>query len=541
MLNRTATRNRVAVAVMAGALLLTGCADSGDDDKKDDNSTGGGAMSKAEIYTQGIVGDTSDPGEPKDGGTLEMVEYGEARSFDPTKTIPNGAVGGNVLAAIYDTLLRYDVEQNTYVPLLAESLETDDDITFTLKLREGATFSDGSPVNSAAVLGSIGYFMENRGFNVLVLATNIKDMKPVDDLTVEFTMNRPWATFPMMLTSGAGMILAPAAIKDGPDKFTPIGAGPFKVEDYKPSEETVLVRNDDYFGEKPHLDKIRFSYLQADRAKWEAFKTGKIDVANFRAPEVLEEARQEGVSGIMSPVGSGINIWINNREGRPGENLKVRQAINAALDEELYLDRTANGAGMPSRSIYSQAFSYYPDSEVGGFDLDKAKSLVEEAKAEGANTEVSYITQSDPASQAGAVTVKAMLESAGFKVELDLLRDITEQTTRLYVDHDFDLAMGAMSIAEDPYTSLANNIYSTSPSNPAGYANKDMDKLIDELQASQPIEAMDTLRAIDELWSETVPGASLGEGGFFAPWQDNIHGIIPTSQSIMLFHGAWKS
>ncbi|WP_235734809.1 ABC transporter substrate-binding protein [Nocardioides alcanivorans] len=542
MLNRTATRNRVAVAVMAGALLLTGCADSGDD--KDNNSNagnGGGEMSKDEIYTRGVVNVPADEGTPKDGGTLEVVEYAEARSLDPTKTIPNGAVGGNVLAAVYDTLLRYDNDENTYIPLLAESLETTDDQVFTLKLREGVKFSDGTPLNAEAVIGSIGYFMENRGFNVALLAGNIKEMKPVDDLTVEFTLNKPWATFPMMLTSGAGMILAPAAIKGGPDKFTPIGAGPFKFDAYKPSEELTVVRNDDYFGEKPHLDKIRFTWIQADQAKYEAFQTGNVDVISVRAPKVLEDARAAGLPGIMAPVGQGNTIWINSREGRPGADLKIRQAINAAIDPELYLERTQDGAGLPTRNIYSKAFPYYTDIETADFDADLAKKLVEEAKAEGAETAMSYVGQSDPASQAGAVTVKAMLEDAGFKITLDLVRDVAEQTARLYVTNDFDLALGSMSIAEDPYMSLMNNIYSTSPANPAGYANKEMDALIDELQTKQPVEAIDTLEEINKLWQETVPAVTLANGGFFTPWQEDIHGIMPTSQGIMLYHDAWKA
>src|SRR5690606_8868505 len=158
----------------------------------------------------------------------------------------------------------------------------------------GAKFSDGTPVDSAAVLGSIGYFMANRGFNVAVLAANIKDMKPQGADTVVFTLNKPWASFPMMLTSGAGMIVAPAAIKGGPDKFKPIGAGPFTFESYKPAEELVLARNDDYYGDKAHLDKIRFTWIQADQAKYDALKAGDVDVISVRAAAVLEESRKAG-------------------------------------------------------------------------------------------------------------------------------------------------------------------------------------------------------------------------------------------------------
>lgn len=530
MRNCTAARTRAAVALMAGVLLVTGCA-----------SAGGSEMTQEQIYAQGVVGDTSDAGAPKDGGTLQVVEYAEARSLDPTKTIPNGAVGGNALAAVYDTLLRYDTVADAYDPLLAESLDTDDNITWTLKLREGVQFSDGTPVNADAVINSIKYFMDNKGFTVQLLSANFKGMTAVDERTVEFTLNKPWATFPMVLTHGAGMIVAPAAIKNGQAGFQPIGAGPFKFESYKPDEELVLVRNDDYFGDKPHLDKIRFSWVQSDQAKYDLFKTGAVDVISVRQPAVLEGARKDGLTGIMNPTGDGAGIFINNREGHPGSNLKVRQAINAAIDPELYLTRTAEGAGLPTRNLYSQAYRYYQDIDTVAYDASLAKDLVAQAKAEGADTELTFVAMADPTSQAAALAVKTMLEEVGFVVEIEQMPSVTAQTERIYVTHDFDLVLGGVSVAEDPYTSFMTILYSTSPSNPIGYANPDMDKLIDQLQAQRPTEAVDILAQINELWQETSASVVISEGGFFSPWQKNVHGIIPTSQNIMLYHDAWKS
>src|SRR5690606_7471275 len=101
--NRITTRSRVAIAFLASTLLVTGCASSDDGDDETDGGDSS-SMSKEEIYTAGPVGVDGDPGEPQEGGTLTIADYSEARSLDPTQTIPNGAAGGNALAAVYDVL-----------------------------------------------------------------------------------------------------------------------------------------------------------------------------------------------------------------------------------------------------------------------------------------------------------------------------------------------------------------------------------------------------------------------------------------------------
>lgn len=536
---RSLHMSRLAVAVVSGALVLAGCAGGNGADQSSATPSAGAQLSKEEIYVQGVV-NQDDSGTPREGGTLTVIDYGEARSLDPTKTIPNGAVGGNALAAVYDTLLRYDTVNDAVEPQLAESISTEDNVTWTLRLREGVKFSDGTTLDAQSVVDSIRYFMDNKGFTVGVLAANIEKITPSDAHTVVFTLRRPWVSFPMMLTHGAGMVVAPAAIKGGPDAFVPIGAGPFMFEDYKPGEVLVLARNEGYFGDRPHLDRIRFQWVQGDQAKYDTLRAGDVDVISVRQASVLEEARQRGWGGIMNPVGSGTTIFVNNREGRPGANPKIRQAINAAIDPKAYLERSVGGAGLPSRNIYSKAYSYYQDVETAEPDLNAAKRLVAEAKEEGASTDLTYVAMGDPVSQAAAVSAEAMLEAAGFNVTLDTVSGPSDQTERIYVSHDFDLAPGALSVAEDPYTSFLTIVHSTSPSNPVGYSNPAMDALVDRLQASSKTEAKSVLKEINELWQESVPSVTVSDGGFFSPWQKSVHGIVPTSQNMMLFGKAWK-
>ncbi len=536
MRNRISKRSRVVIAFLAATVLLSGCADSGD------TNNSNASLSKEEIYQAGFVGGDSAAGDPVDGGTLTLADYSEARSLDPTKTIPNGAAGGNALAAVYDVLMRFDQPSNSFQPWLAKSLTTTDNTTWTLTLRDGVKFSDGTPLNARAVAGSLGYYMKNAGYNTLLLATNIKSMVPQGEDTVVFTLNQPWVTFPNMLASGPGMIMAPAAYAGGPEKFTAIGAGPFTAGEYKPAEEMVLKANPDYWNGKPHLDALRFVWLASDADRMTSLADGTVDAANVRAPQTVEKARKDGFAGIMTPTGLGSMYWLNNRAGRPGSDVRVRQAINYAIDPNVVAQRVNGGAGLPSRNIYSPTAPYYTDIKTADYDPEKAKELVAEAKADGFDGNVVYIGQSDQASQTQAVTVQAMLEAAGFTVKLDLLRNIADQTQRIYVTHDYDIAVSAMSIPdEDPYSRLQTNLAGASLQNPSGYKNADMDALLAKLQSAEGDEAKDLLTQINELWQETIPGVAMGAGAFFQPWNKNVHGVSSTSETIMLFGGAWKS
>lgn len=526
----------------AGALALTGCADSAG--READKTSGeGDALSKADIYTQGWVGERSDA-EPQQGGTLTMADYAETRSLNPVESYANGAAAGNPLAAVYDTLMRYDFDAGEWVPQLAESLEPNEDKTvWTLKLPEGVTFSDGTPLNADAVLGSLEYYIANYGYQSLTLLSSGTKMRKVDDLTVEFSVAVPWATFPAMLAGGPGMIMAPAAYDD-PKKFEPIGAGAFELENYAPAEELVLTAREDYHDGRPALDKLRFVWVGADDAKIESFAAGEVDAAFVRGPQAVEEARNRGYAGYMYVVGAGAQLTINAREGRPGEDPRVRQAIAHAFDNESYLARSADGAGIPSKAVFAESSPWATDAEPREFDQEAAKKLLEEAKADGYDGKLTYVASGDPTAQKAAVQLEAQLEAVGFDVTVEGIDNIADLTRRVYVDHDFDLAQGATSIGnEDPYGAMSEWLFSQSPTNGAGYASEEMDGLLRQLQGvgddPSSAQAQEAMTAIETLIHEDVPAVIINPAGNFVMMQESVHGIIPTTQTILFFHDAW--
>lgn len=533
MKTRRAMNGRAA-AVVAGTLLLTSCGggtDTGSENADEDRSA---------IYENGLI-DVSEGGEPQGGGTLTVAEYTDIRSLDPTVTHANGSTGGNAMAAIFDPLVRYDTANDSVEPWLAESLESnDDDTVWTLNLRDGVQFSDGTPVDAEAVVGSIERYTESFSLNAHVMRTGMQDIDVVDASTVEFTLNDPWPRFAVMLAGGPGMILAPAAHED-PENFQPIGAGPFVFENYAPGEELTVTANEDYWGEGPHLDGIRFTFLGSDDTALDTLRAEDVDVAFMRAADLVEEARAEGIGGMMDTTSLSNNLWVNAREGYPGEDARVRQAIYWAIDPKVFGERALEGAGIPHKSLVSPESSWSVTSEQPTADQERAQELLEEAMADGFDGEITYTARNDQASQAGAVAVQAMLESVGFEVELNLLQNVADQVQSVYVDGDYDLAVVATSLQDDDvFGRLSNSLHSESPGNVTGYASEEMDALLGELQqVSDPEDAREVIKGVEELWATEVPGITLTSGGLFTGWNDNVHGVVPTSESNMLFGEAW--
>ena len=541
MNSRTTARVRIAALLSIGALAISGCASTDDSEGGGGGGAGdSGDLSIGDIYRTGLVGVEDDPGEPVIGGTLRVAEYGEVATLDPARTYSTGSTGMNVMAAVYDTLLRYDPETGEYEPQLAESLESDDDITWTLKLREGVTFTDGTPLDAEAVIGSLEYYIASYGFQGNLIQAAAKSMKAVDDTTVVFTLNRPWTTFPNMLASGPGLIMAPAAYAN-PEKFTPIGAGPFVFESQSQGESLVVTANEDYVGGRPALDKIEFVILGADVTKYESLEAGEVDVAYVRSDDVVQEARRAGWPGMVNAVSGARTITLNARPDSATGDVRVRQAVSAALDAELYLERSTGAGELADRALMAENSEWNTGNEPPSVDVDRAKELLEEAKADGFDGTLRFLTQSDATSRDGAVAIKAMLEAAGFTIELDLVNSIAEQTKKIYVDGDFDLATGSASIFDqDPYASMSEPLSSTSMSNPGRYANPEMDRLLSELQGlSGPEEGGDTMAQIEEIFYEDVPFISLAKGVFYNVWDESVHGIKPTSQTAILFDDAW--
>lgn len=513
----------------ATAVLLTGCA-----------GAGSGVATDASEVTTGLVGDQPDGGEPTSGGTLSYATYNGVSSLDPADRQDGGATGGSEMAAIYDLLMRYDPETKEYQPQLAQSLTANADNTvWTLKLRPGAKFSDGTSVDAAAVQWSINHYLEKKGTHTQVWKATVTDIQTPDPTTVVFTLERAWNEFPIMFTTGPGMIVAPTSMAAG--TFTPVGAGPFQVEKFASQNELVLNANPSYWNGRPHLDKLRFPVIVSEQAKLDALHTDGIQAAYLRTAETVHNALTAGDVGYVYTVNMGGNGAINQREGRAGSDERVRKAIVAAIDPETFDERVAGGFGMPSSDMFQSWSRWHGDVAGPSYDPEAAKKYLAAAKADGYDGKLTYLGLNDPQAQNTALAFQSMLQAVGFTVDIAYASSINDLVKRMYVQFDYDVANAGFNILdESPFVRMYGNFYSESPSNVLGYKSAEMDALLDKLQAAaSDHERRAVLESIQSLVNDTAPTVVVSAGKYFIPWSKNTHGITPSADGIMLFGNAW--
>ncbi|HTW15036.1 MAG TPA: ABC transporter substrate-binding protein [Nocardioides sp.] len=525
---------RPTLATAAVLALAAGCGGSGGDDDTDRPRAGAAAS-----YETGLV-NIPEAGEPVDGGTLTFAAFSEPALLDPAETIVAGSTGGLEMAAIYDVLLRWDSATNEVVPQLAESISANADATeWTLTLREGVTFSDGTPLDAAAVKWSLERYVEKGADEAMLWSSNVTGVATPDERTVVFTLAGPWTSFDYMLTTGPGMIVAQAS--DAGDAFTPVGAGAFTLAEQRPQEEIVLAANPDYWDGRPHLDEVRVKFLNDPTASLDSLESDAVDAAFLRDADLVDELVEAKSPGFLNLVSLGNVAVINAAEGRPGADPRVRQAMHHAIDPKLVAQRAFDGAGIASNAVFPEPSQWASDVAPLPTDPERAKELLEEAKADGFDGKITYLDASDPASRATALAVQASLEAVGFEVETDLVRDVQSQIAKVAVEQDYDVAGWGISWREaGPYGRMFATLHSEGNLSVGMHTGPEMDALFDEFrEAAGQEEQRDVMARIQEQWNVDVPALVYGPTTELLAWDDDVHGVVDSTNTLVLLDDAW--
>lgn len=532
---RGSRKSAAAALAITASIFLASCADNG-------SSGGNGDADSGSSLKIGMVNEQGDAGTPKQGGTLTFSGYSAVTTLDPAKAQVAGATGGSELAAIYDSLVRYDPIAQKFEAQLAESLEPNSDSNvWTLKLRKDVTFSDGTPFDSKAVVESINRYVANKGPQSSLWAAKVASMDTPDATTVVFNLTDPWTGVQSMLAAGPGMIVSPTAQQG--DQFTPIGAGAFTLERFAPNEELLLAARPDYYGGAPKIDKLKLISIVGAQATSEALKTGGVDAAYMRTLTPILDLIDSGHPGFVDIPSLGYISNVNMAPGRPGSDVRVRKAMSLAIDPEALNTRVNNGKGLPGQEIFQDTSRWHSEVDTIGVDPAKAKELLDQAKADGYNGKITFLAIQEPSAQATALAVQAMLNAVGFDTQIEYVTGAGDLVKRMYVDHDYDMSTAAQSLSEaDPFERLYTGIKSGGRNNATGYADAEMDALLEKLGVATTDDAKkDVLVEIQKRANETVPWQVWGNVPTLDVWNDNVHGLQQSLDGIMLFDEAWKS
>ncbi|MBM3224132.1 MAG: ABC transporter substrate-binding protein [Candidatus Tectomicrobia bacterium] len=297
----------------------------------------------------------------------------------------NGITSFLFLYAIHDALVK-PMPGNQRTASLAESWrESDDGLTYEFTLRQGVTFHNGDLLTAEDVKFS---FDRYRGQSAALFREKVKTVDILDPLRVRFSLKEPWPdfmTFYSSMSASAGWVVPKKYIERvGDDGFKkhPIGAGPYKFVSQKEGVELVLEAYEGYWRKMPHVKTLVMRSIPEDSTRLAMLKTGEADIAYAMMGPMAEEVKRDPKLTLAYSEGQGIFFIYFNEQANPKSpwhDLRVRQALNYAIDRQALSDQQTLGASPPTGNIVPRAFEFALPIEAYPYNPQKAKQLLTEA------------------------------------------------------------------------------------------------------------------------------------------------------------------
>jgi peptide/nickel transport system substrate-binding protein len=448
------------------------------------------------------------------------------------------AVTNDTTAGIVEPVIALQPDLS-YAPKLAEAmpeLVSEDPMVLEYRLKEGLTWSDGEPLTSADAKWTFEQIM-NPDNNIFSREgwQDIQKFETPDERTVRMTFKTTYAPWTDLL--GDNFPIVPKHIYEGKDfnkalNNEIVGSGPFKFKEWKKGESLTVVRNENYWGEKAGLESVTYRFITDTNTLITSLQAGEVQFIN-PPPDIGLQDKLEVIDGAEVKIGEAGVIWeaIHFQTGNV-DNLKLRQAIAYGIDRQQILDRILKGVVDPLQSVLipQQDPHYTPAWEKYTHDPDRASQLVNEAKAEGAETTVEFSTTSDNAlRETLQQVVQQQLKDVGITIKINN-ESATTYFSKTTVDGNFEMGEWAWLATPDPsLTSLfAANQIPPNGENYYRYKNEQVtrwlqesDRTLDEDQRAQ------LLQQAQEQMAEDLPVIPMYQRPQYTAFSENLTGVEP--------------
>ncbi len=427
--------------------------------------------------------------------------YVDPPTLDPHLT--TDATSAEIIVEVFGGLMTIDKDLNV-VPDLAESVDiSGDGRIYTFRLRRDARFHDGKPVTAEDVrwslervtnpltespvvdqyLGDIIGVKEKLNGDALT----ISGVRVIDELTIEITIDQAKSYFLAKMTYPTGFVLDRENVEANPKRWfrEPNGTGPFKLTEYKVGETMMLTRNENYHLGPPKLEEVELilsggtSMLMYENDEIHISRVGLADIDRIKDPSSdLNSELREGPPAFMTTY-----IGLNVKEP-PLDDVKVRQALNLAIDKQEIATIVLGDLVVPATGILPPGFPGYSE-EVQGFKFDpaRARQLLEESKYGGDLENIPPITITTPGSFGANVSLDMEVVLQMWERNLGITAEFqqTEYATFLKDLHKrrfqmFDI--GWIADYPDPENFLDLLFHSESTNNQTNYNNPHVDELL---------------------------------------------------------------
>ena len=488
-------RHTVLAAALAATLALAGCSNSPADEETEGGADGTAGAEEAQNLILGNNGDvlTWDPGEMKEGAVIHYAE------------------------AVYDPLLRKTADSQIEGNLATDYSYNDDLTELTLTLQEGITFSDGAALDAEAVKANLEARKAGAG-SASEAAKAIESIEAVDETTVVLTLSEPSPGLLAALATYLGYMASPAVIESGEIATNPVGTGPY-VLDAADSEGGVSYQFDareDYWNPEAYpFETLEIRPYEEFSARYNALTTGQIQFM-YGTSDMVPQAEADGLT-VQSVPGEWQGIILQDRGGEVSEPLgdvRVRQAINYALDREAILETHYSGFGQVSTQTFNPASEAWVDelNERYPYDPEMARELLADAGyADGFSIPVSY---SEGFMSPLVPIVAQYLSDVGITVEQVPVNGFANGGLETLQSQPAFMLSFSTNIPA--WTDVLNKLTPTSLWNYFGYTDETVTRLLEEIPATQGDEQAALYQELN---------THLVEDAWFAPvvTQENIY------------------
>ncbi len=448
-----------------------------------------------------------------DPNTLVMLIESSPTNLDPR--IGVDAQSERIDNLIFDDLLSRG-DNLDVAPGLAERWEIPNPLTYIFRLHHGVKFHDGRPLTSRDVKWTFDSLLQGKVRSTKAAVYRFVDhIETPDDYTVTFHMKEPSATLLWNLSDGA---IGVVPYGSGTEVTThPIGSGPFKFVAAETDKEVILERNDDYWGDKPKLARVRFAVVPDATTRALELRKGSADAAiNALTPDTVLTLERDPTLAVERAPGTVLAYLGFNLRDPTLNDVRVRQAIAYALDRRPMIEYLWRGAAQPARSILPpQSWAYNGNVPPYDHDPDKARALLNTAgypAVNGVRFHITMKTSTDENTRLMVAVMQQQLREVGIVLDIrsfefaTFFADVTHGAFQLYGlrwiggNEDPDIFEYAFHSAKFPPNG-ANRGY---------YSNQKVDALIDQARREVAPSSRKLIYAeVQRILAEEVPSINL--------------------------------
>lgn len=477
---------------------------------------------------------------PATGGVYTEGLVGSPQFINPLYAQGND-VDQDIARLVYSGLMQWHPTEGLVTDVAESYTISDDERVYAFTLRDNATWHDGSPVTVRDVMFTFSAIQNPEYKSPLSSAFRGVTIEQIDDRSVAFTLSDPFAPFLAALTVGLLPAnhwgdLDPATARLAERNLAPIGSGPYAFKEFAKDkrgaiQSYTLERYDDYYGGAAHIETIEFKMYPSLQELLLALENRNVEGAAFVPKSQLERFGGSAYQRVNPHLPQVTALFFNVKHEYV-EDARVRRALSAAIDKDAIVEHVLRGNGRVAHSLLLPDTMEEPVVNPVGYDPDMARALLEEVGFdEETHLPITLTTVEQDETVLAANTIADMWRAVGVDVTIKTV-DPALFREEVLKDRSYDILLSGTlyGIDPDPYPFWHSSQASHPGLNLSQYANRDVDKKIEEARTLSDInERMRLYREIAQSVNGALPAIFLYQPTYSYVTSSRIRGIAMDS------------